>query len=32
MEKNQIEIYRSPDGHIELNVKLKDNTVWLSQS
>ena len=32
MEKNQIEIYRSADGNIELNVKLEDDTVWLTQS
>jgi len=32
MEKNQVEIYRSADGHIELNVKLENDTVWLTQS
>lgn len=32
MENNQIEIYRSPDGNIELNVKLENDTVWLTQS
>ena len=32
MEKNQIEIYRSADGNVELNVKLEDDTVWLTQS
>ena len=32
MENNQIEIYRSPDGDIELNVKLENDTVWLTQS
>ena len=32
MEDNQIEIYRSPDGNIELNVKLENDTVWLTQS
>lgn len=32
MESNQIEIYRSPDGNIELNVKLENDTVWLTQS
>ena len=32
MEKDQIEIYRSPDGNIELNVKLENDTVWLTQS
>ena len=32
MEKNQIEIYRSADGNVELNVKLENDTVWLTQS
>lgn len=32
MEKNQIEIYRSADGGIELNVKLENDTVWLTQN
>ena len=32
MGKNQIEIYRSADGSIELNVKLENDTVWLTQS
>ena len=32
MGKDQIEIYRSPDGNIELNVKLENDTVWLTQS
>ncbi len=32
MNKNQIEIYRSADGNIELNVKLENDTVWLTQS
>ena len=27
-----IEIYRSPEGNIELNVKLENDTVWLTQS
>ncbi len=31
MEKNQIEIYRSADGNIELNVKLENDTVWLNR-
>lgn len=30
MEENKIEIYRSVDGKVELNVKLEKNTVWLS--
>ena len=30
MEENKIEIYRSADGKVELNVKLEKNTVWLS--
>ena len=30
IEENKIEIYRSADGKVELNVKLEKNTVWLS--
>ena len=26
---SSIEIYRSPEGNIELNVKLENDTVWL---
>lgn len=29
---NSIEIYRSQDGNIQLNVKLENDTVWLTQS
>ena len=29
---NSIEIYRSQDGSVQLNVKLENDTVWLSQS
>lgn len=29
---NQIEIYRSQDGSVQLNVKLENETVWLTQS
>ena len=29
---NPIEIYRSQDGSIQLNVKLENETVWLTQS
>lgn len=29
---NSIEIYRSQDGSIQLNVKLENKTVWLTQS
>ena len=29
---NSIEIYRSQDGSIQLNVKLENETVWLTQS
>ncbi len=29
---SSIEIYRSPKGNIELNVKLENDTVWLTQS
>ena len=32
MEKNKIEIYRSADGKVELNVKLEKDTVWLTQN
>ena len=32
MEENKIEIYRSADGKVELNVKLKKDTVWLTQN
>ncbi len=32
MENNRIEIYRSADGNVELNVKLENDTVWLTQS
>lgn len=30
--QNAIEIYKSPDGSIQLNVKLENDTVWLTQS
>lgn len=29
---SSIEIYRSPEGNIELNVKLENDTAWLTQS
>lgn len=29
---SSIEIYRSPEGGIELNVKLENDTVWLTQN
>ena len=29
---NTIEIYRSQDGSVQLNVKLENETVWLTQS
>ena len=32
MNDNKIEIYRSPNGEIELNVKTDGDTVWLSQT
>ena len=32
MMNDSIEIYRSQDGSIELNVKLENDTVWLTQS
>ena len=28
---NSIEIYRSQDGSVQLNVKLENETVWLTQ-
>lgn len=28
---NSIEIYRSEDGSVQLNVKLENETVWLIQ-
>lgn len=31
-KNSAIEIYRSPEGNIELNVKLENETVWLTQS
>lgn len=31
-KNSSIEIYRSPEGNIELNVKLENETVWLTQS
>ena len=30
--QNAIEIYKSPDGSIQLDVKLENETVWLTQS
>lgn len=29
---SSIEIYRSPEGNIELNVKLENDTVWLHKA
>ncbi len=29
--EHAIEIYRSTDGQVELNIQLKDETVWLTQ-
>lgn len=29
---NSIEIYRSEDGSVQLNVKLENETVWLKQN
>lgn len=28
---NSIEIYRSEDGSVQLNVKMENETVWLTQ-
>lgn len=32
MNNSSIEIYRSPEGTVELDVKLENETVWLTQS
>ena len=32
MGKGEIIIYQSPDGQTELDVRLEEDTVWLSQS
>lgn len=32
MNNSFIEIYRSPEGDVQLNVKLENDTVWLTQS
>lgn len=32
MNKGEIIIYQSEDGHTELNVRLDGDTVWLSQA
>ena len=29
---SSIEFYRSPEGNIELNVKLENDTVWLHKA
>ena len=31
MNKSCIEIYHSPEGNVELNVKLENETVWLNR-
>ena len=31
MNKSSIEIYHSPEGNVELNVKLENETVWLNR-
>lgn len=31
MNNSSIEIYRSPEGIVELDVKLENETVWLTQ-
>ena len=30
MDKGQILLYQTPDGESKIEVKLKDDTVWLS--
>ena len=32
VEQNQFVIYRSPDGKVELNVKVENETIWLTQN
>ena len=32
MNNSSIEIYHSPEGTVELDVKLENETVWLSQA
>ncbi len=32
MNNSFIEIYRSPEGDVQLNVKLENDTIWLTQS
>ncbi|MDN4504027.1 hypothetical protein QX776_16560 [Alteromonadaceae bacterium BrNp21-10] len=32
MSMNQIEIYQSEDGSLQLPVALNEDTIWLSQS
>lgn len=32
LEENKIEIYRSADRKVELNVKLEKDTIWLTQN
>ena len=31
MSKSSVEIYHSPEGNVELSVKLKNDTVWLTR-
>jgi hypothetical protein len=32
MEENKIVIYQTEDGQTQINVRLEDNSVWLTQS
>lgn len=32
MDENKIIIYTSPDGHTKIDVKLEDETLWLTQA
>lgn len=32
MERGEILIYRNTDGSLKIDVRLEDETVWLSQS
>lgn len=31
MNKSEILIYQNPDGHIKIDVRLEEETVWLTQ-
>lgn len=31
-DKGELVVYQSPDGQVKLEVRLQDETVWLTQS